>query len=33
MRGAAAGVMQLFMNTRPTERVLAAQRAATAVAE
>lgn len=31
--GAAAGVMQLFMNTRPTERVLAAQRAATAVAE
>ncbi|MFN3401920.1 MAG: MFS transporter, partial [Ferrovibrio sp.] len=31
--GAAAGVMQLFMNTRPTERVLAAQRAATAAAE
>ncbi|WP_341894228.1 MFS transporter [Ferrovibrio terrae] len=28
--GAAAGVMQLFMNTRPTERVLAAQRAAVA---
>lgn len=28
--GAAAGVMQLFMNTRPTERVLAAQRAAIA---
>jgi predicted MFS family arabinose efflux permease len=28
--GAAAGVMQLFMNTRPTERVLAAQREAVA---
>lgn len=28
--GAAAGVMQLFMNTRPTERVLAAQQQAAA---
>ncbi|WP_341705309.1 MFS transporter [Ferrovibrio sp.] len=31
--GAAAGIMQLFMNTRPTERVLMAQAAATSPAE
>ncbi len=31
--GLAAGIMQLFMGTRPTERVLAQQNAATAAAE